>query len=473
MQEAVWKLSACDLVAAIGQRAVSVTEVVTAVVGRLREHNPRINAVVDDMTEQALAIAAEHDKRHTTDAQLPPLFGVPITIKENVDQKGRATPNGVLALKDLIAPDDSPLVKNLLAAGAIVIGRTNTPEFSFRAFTDNPLHGATLNPWDSGRTPGGSSGGAGAASVMGFGPFGHGNDIGGSLRIPAFACGLSTVKPSFGRVPVYLPSATAERPFLASQMSAQGVVARQVEDVRLALSVMIRARSCDPWHIPLPLTGEPLPAPIKVAFTRESYGIEVAPSILSALDSAADMLTEAGYQVEEVRTPSVLELAEQWRSMTFGEMKVMLDTSIRELASDSMQALFDQYYEFSNIVDATGYMRGLAERTRLAREWSEFLDDYPLMLSPFQLNETNPVDADLGGLANLTKVFDALIYSYSFNYLALPAGVTTAGWDSTGMPVGVQLVGRRFREDTVIDALQAIEDRFGVAAHTLWARAAD
>src|SRR6185503_489817 len=130
-----------------------------------------------------------------------PLHGVPVTIKENVDQEGCATPNGVVAFKGVIAPADAPVVRNLRKAGAIIVGRTNTPELSMRATTDNPLRGRTKNPWDENTSPGGSSGGAGAAAAAGFGPVHHGNDIGGSLRFPAFANGVTTLKPTPGRIP--------------------------------------------------------------------------------------------------------------------------------------------------------------------------------------------------------------------------------------------------------------------------------
>ena len=153
---------------------------------------------------------------------------MPVTVKVNVDTKGRATTNGMEIFKDTIAPDHSPVVSNLLKAGAILIGRTNTPEMSMRLTTDNPLHGLTRNPWDLQASPGGSSGGAASAGAAGFAAINHGNDIAGSLRYPATACGLSTIKPGLGRVPAYLPSAQAERGMLAQLMSVQGVICREV-----------------------------------------------------------------------------------------------------------------------------------------------------------------------------------------------------------------------------------------------------
>src|SRR5262249_12533100 len=157
--------------------------------------NPKLNAIVVDLSEEALKAAKAADKARTKRAEVGALHGVPITIKENVDYKGRPNPNGVPALMNVIAPSDSPVVRNLKNAGAIVLGLNNTPEFSLRGFTDNPLHGLTLNPWDPEITCGGSSGGAGASIAAGIGTIAHGNDIGGSLRWPAHCNGIATIKP--------------------------------------------------------------------------------------------------------------------------------------------------------------------------------------------------------------------------------------------------------------------------------------
>jgi amidase len=157
---------------------------------------------------------------------------------------------------------------NLKKAGAIIIGMTNTPEFSMRGFTDNPLHGPTRNPWDSTITCGGSSGGAGASMAAGIGAIAHGNDIGGSLRWPAYCNGIATIKPTQGRIPAFNPSAAVERPLMAQFMSAQGPLAREVRDVRLGLEVMSQRDIRDPWWVPVPLEGPPLAKPIKLALAR-------------------------------------------------------------------------------------------------------------------------------------------------------------------------------------------------------------
>ncbi|HBS40187.1 MAG TPA: amidase, partial [Rhodobacteraceae bacterium] len=183
----LWQYSACEIVTAIQNGEISAEAAASAAVNRMREVNPDLNAVVEDLGEQAVEHATALDQQRAAGQPCGPLHGVAVTIKINVDQAGHATSNGVLALKDNIAHQDAPVVRNLTKAGAVIIGRTNTPEFSFRADTDNPLHGRTHNPWGRHVSPGGSSGGAASAVMSGCGVLAHGNDIGGSLRFPAAA----------------------------------------------------------------------------------------------------------------------------------------------------------------------------------------------------------------------------------------------------------------------------------------------
>src|SRR5580704_13711610 len=201
MSQALWQESAVEVAAGIRDRRFSCSEVMASVVERIRKLNPKLNAIVVDLADQALAEASAADRKLPTLAEPGPLFGVPVTIKVNVDQEGQATTNGLPAYANVIAPADAPLVRNLRRAGAIIVGRTNTPEISMRATTVNPLHGRTFSPWNPDASPGGSSGGAGVAAAVGFGPIHHGNDIGGSLRFPSFVNGVTTIKPTQGRIP--------------------------------------------------------------------------------------------------------------------------------------------------------------------------------------------------------------------------------------------------------------------------------
>ncbi len=469
MADELWQRSACDLAEGISLRKFSCRDVMEAVVGRIRAKNGALNAIVYDYTEEALAEAQRADEDLAAGRVRGPIHGIPVTIKENVDQKGKPTPNGLPAFAGLIAPDDAPVVSNLRRAGAIVVGRTNTPELSMRATTDNPLHGRTRNPWHPDASPGGSSGGAGAAAAAGFGPIHHGNDIGGSLRFPAFACGLATVKPTPGRIAAYNPSATAERGLLAQLMSVQGAICREVRDVRLATRLMAQRDPRDPWWVPAPFDGEPIPAPIRVAVTRNSHGYPMHADIGRALERVAGWLAAAGYAVDEVEPPPVTEPARAWFANAVAEMKVMLYPLARQHGSRTIQDIFDWYDQMANAVDAAGYMLGIAERTRMTRQWSLFLEEHPLVLTPFCMRHTFPWNYDAQGFAQTKDLFDASIYSFGINYLGLPAGVVPVGLVE-GLPAGVQIVGRRFREDLILDAMSVVEAHVGVLAHTLWAR---
>jgi amidase len=469
MSNELWRLSAVEIARGIRAREYSCHEVITNVLARMDRLNPSLNAITVDCRDEALTDASRADDALRRGDPLGPLHGVPVTIKENVDQRGRATPNGVPAFADLVAADDSPVTANLRRAGAIIVGRTNTPEFSMRATTDNPLRGRTRNPWREDESPGGSSGGAGAAAAAGFGPIHHGNDIGGSLRFPSFACGVATVKPTQGRVPAFNPTATAERGMLAQLMSVQGTIAREVCDVRLGTRVMAEGDPRDPWWVPAPFDGAPVARPIRVAVTRESHGYPIHPEIDAAISRAAAWLNDAGYAVDEVATPSILEAANGWFDVATYEIKMTLDPLARQHGSDTVQRIFDWYYSLGHMVDADGYRRGIADRTRLTRAWSVFLDRYPLVLSPFLMRPTFPWNYDAESEANTHDLFRAAIWSVGVNYLGLPAGVVPVG-TAAELPAGVQIIGRRYREDLILDAMEAVEGRAGIMAQELWRR---
>ena len=466
---ALWERSAVELAAMIRAREATCVEVTESVLGRIAAHNGRINAIVADCSEAAMRAAAEKDHELESGVAPGPLHGVPVTIKENVDVAGQATTNGLPAFADQIAPDDSPLVRNLLRAGAIIVGRTNTPELSMRATTDNPLRGRTLNPWNDDASPGGSSGGASAAAAMGFGPIHHGNDIGGSLRFPSFACGVATVKPTFGRVPAFNPSAVAERGLLAQLISVQGAICREVRDVRLASRVMAEGDPRDPWWMPVPFEGPPLDSPIPVAVTTETHGYSAHPQIIEGIERAAATLSDHGYAVERVATPSIMTAARAWFDVLASEIDYFLGPTVQEHGSKTIQTIFEHYQRVGTPVDPAGYRQAIADRTALTREWNVFLDRYPLVLCPFLMRSTYDWDYDAQGFEQIRDLFLSAIYSTGVNYLSLPAGVLPIGL-ADERPAGVQIVGQRYREDLILDAMEVVERSVGILSHRLWER---
>ncbi|MFN3281707.1 MAG: amidase family protein, partial [Tabrizicola sp.] len=242
-------LSATALADLIRARQLSAVEAVQATLARIDRLNPALNAIVQRMDDQALAAARAIDAKIARGEDPGPLAGVPVTVKVNIDQAGFATTNGLKIQSDLIAAEDSPPVANLRRAGAVIVGRTNTPAFSLRWFTRNSLHGATRNPAFPGLTPGGSSGGAAAAVAAGFGPLAHGTDIAGSIRYPAHACGIHGLRPGLGRVPAF--NATAGDRLIGGQlMAVSGPLARSAADLRLGLTALSQPDPRDPWWTP-------------------------------------------------------------------------------------------------------------------------------------------------------------------------------------------------------------------------------
>lgn len=468
--EPLWRWSAVEIAEAARSGRITALEATEAAIARMESVNPALNAVVESLADEARADASALD---AGDAPAGPLHGVPVTIKINVDQKGHATSNGVAAMKDLIAPDDAPIVRNLKAAGAVVIGRTNTPEFSFRADTDNPLYGRTHNPWGRHLSAGGSSGGAGAAVMAGIGALAHGNDIGGSLRFPASANGAVTVKPGLGRVPAWNPGQRAERGLLAQCMSVQGLLARTAADLDLAMPVMVASDPRDPFHAPLPWRGAPLDGRVRVAVARDDFGFGTHPDVAAALDAAASALSNAGYAVEEAEPPLVRECGEVGYRALMGEVRALMGPDIREHGSDALNAIFDEYYRQFPPYEGVELLEMMARRTHFARQWSLFLETYPLVLTPFLLKPFFTAGRDAEGAEGVRDALGRSFWSFSMNFIGLPAGnlpTRVADLPDGPQPIGVQIVGRRWREDLIVAAMRAIETEVPPVCERLWQR---
>lgn len=238
MHGELWRCTGIELARGIRTRRISSREAVESCLARIEQVNQRLNALVEMLPDEALGMADAADRAVASGEELGPLHGVPISIKANSDQAGHATTNGVAVFEDNVAEVDSPQVKQLWEAGAVFVGRGNTPAFSFRWFTSNDLHGRTFNPWDAGRTPGGSSGGASSAVASGMVPIAHGSDLGGSARYPAYACGVVGLQPTVGRVPHWSGRTDADETLSVQSMTVHGPLARTVTDLRIALDGM-------------------------------------------------------------------------------------------------------------------------------------------------------------------------------------------------------------------------------------------
>ncbi len=268
----LWRLPAADLAARIRSRKVSAREAAVSALARLDAVNPAINAVVDHRPADVLAQAEAVDAAIARNEAAGPLAGVPVTVKVNIDQEGFANTNGLKLQRDVIARSNSPVIDNLRKAGAVILGRTNCPAFSYRWFTTNLIHGDTKNPRDPGITPGGSSGGAGAAVAAGIGHIAHGTDIAGSIRYPAYANGVHGLRPTIGRIPAF--NASLPERGIGPQISAvSGPLARTIGDLRIALAAMSARDMRDPWWVPAPLEGPAMPKRAALCFRPD--GLEI------------------------------------------------------------------------------------------------------------------------------------------------------------------------------------------------------
>jgi amidase len=460
MSEPLWKLGAVDTAARIAAKDVSAAEVVEAHLARMDAVNPKLNAVSRGLHAEARAAAEKADAAVASGAPLGLLHGVPVTIKDNVDIAGQSSPNGLPALKDMVADANSPVVDNLLKAGAIVIGRTNAPEFSLRWHTDNPLFGATLNPWKVDWTPGGSSGGASASLAAGVGCLAHGNDLGGSVRYPAYCTGLATIRPTQGRIPAFNPTAKEERPPLMLLMSTQGPICRSVADTRLGLEAMAGSDARDPWWVPAPLSGPKPGGPAKVALVMNPPGTPVEPEVTDALERAERMLSQAGYQVDRVDPPEIARCGEVWAGLITAETRAIMGKAMREIGSADIVRSLDHFESFAPEVDLAGYMRLVGERTRLMRAWMQFLETYPLVVGPVSNIKPFKPNEDVGSRAEVERIFMAQVLMVTVNLLGLPSVAVCTGLQD-GLPGGVQIIGSRYREDLCLDAAQVIEDAAG------------
>jgi amidase len=454
MTDELWRLSATQLADRIRWRAVSAREAAQAALDRLDQVNPRINAVVEHQPEQVLAQADTVDRAIARGEDAGPLGGVPVTVKVNTDQAGFVTSNGLTLQRNLVAGANSPVVDNLRRAGAVILGRTNTPAFSLRWFTDNRLHGATRNPRDPALTPGGSSGGAAAAVTAGIGHLAHGTDIGGSIRYPAYACGVHGLRPTLGRVAAFNASGP-ERAIGPQLMAVSGPIGRTIADLRLGLLAMAAPDARDPWWVPAPLEGPPVRR--QAALCLRPGGMAIVPAVEAALLDAGRRLEAAGWTVERMDdTPSFQEATDLQMRLWLGDgFDAMLDAAERE-GDPGALAILGAMREMAAALPPNVVAETLVRRATVTREWLLFLERHPVLVVPVSAELPFPDGLDLQGDVALERVLAAQLVQTGLPLMGLP-GLTV----STGMvgsaPVGVQVIAGRYREDLCLLAGAAIE----------------
>jgi len=454
----IWQLTASELKQKIAAGEISAREATESHLSRMNKVNNKLNAVVESCEKEALLEADLVDKKRQKGDKLGALAGVPVTVKVNVDQKGYATTNGLQLQKNLIAKIDNPVVNNLRRAEAIIIGRTNTPAFSLRWFTRNVIHGHTKNPLNPLVTPGGSSGGAAAAVAAGIGTIGHGTDIAGSIRYPAYACGIHGLRPSLGRVAAHNFSGP-DRFIGAQLMAVSGPLARSIEDLELGLKVMATHDYRDPWSTGMPLRGEAYTK--RVAFCDAPEGIKVDGRIQKALREALIKLEKAGWEADEVKLPPLRSAMENQLILWMADMDKSAGQLVAKESDPDATIIYDRLQKISKYINSDQIMLALQERANLTRQWKKFLYHYPLLLCPVSCSLPFDDLQDLGSEEDFEQIIEDQILQIGLPFMGLP-GLTVTIDRNEDRPVGVQLVASNFREDILLDAAKFIAPKFDV-----------
>ncbi len=458
MSDELWRESASTLAQRIRTGEITSREVVTSHLERIEQVNDDVNAVVEVRPETVLADADIADAALRAGEPLGALHGVPFTVKINLDVAGYATSEGVAALKDFVATEDAPTVEKMRAAGAVMLARTNMPDFGLRMNTESSLFGATQNPWKRGYTAAGSSGGEAASIASGMSPIGLGNDIGGSLRNPAYCCGIASIKPSRGRVAHGNPSAILEEPIHSQLMYAEGVLARHVGDLRRGLEVVMGAHRRDPQSVDIPLHGRPVSK--RVALVVEPTGGDTAAEVAEGVRVAGRALEAAGYEVEEIQPPMLFEAYFAWSELMMRSFEV-----IRPFIEPLMGEGGRRFIELTLVefppATAASISQMFDNRTRVARAWREFFETYPLIVGPTATQPPFKLGYDLIDVESAFKVVEMFRFVLPANLLGLPVACVPTGV-ANGFPTGVQVIGDLFREDLCLNAAEAIEQSVGV-----------
>jgi amidase len=452
----IWRNSAREIARLVREGEVTALEVVESHLARIADVNPRLGALTVVFADRARELAAQLDRRIADGEELGDLAGVPISVKENIDLTWSPTTEGWTFLADALPSEDATIVRRLLEADAIPIGRGNMPETGLRWDTDNELFGRTYNPWDRTRVPGGSSGGDAVAVATGMVALGLGNDYGGSLRLPAYAAGVTALRPSAGRVPAAGP--VQPSPLTEQFFSVNGPIARHVDDLNMAFSLMHGADGLDPAtaSIPHPLGYDGIR---KVALTRDPLGWGVDPEVAQALTIAADALSDAGWDVDEVEPPMIEDAAVLWRQLSVTELVGLFRPGARPapLGAGAMQYFLDNADETAVFGSVGDYADAWGQRLVIAAAWEQFQSEHPVVLGPVSARRMPLIGYDLSGPTATTQLWRDHRLLVTVNFLGLPSVAVPTGLDADGIPSGVQLIAPRNGDHIALAAARDVE----------------
>jgi Asp-tRNA(Asn)/Glu-tRNA(Gln) amidotransferase A subunit family amidase len=456
------RTSVVELADQVAQRVLSARELTQIALDRIEAVNDEVNAFVAIDAEGALAQAADIDERLAAGELVGPLAGIPIGVKDLEDAAGFRTTHGSAAhAEDPPKTEDSPLVERMRASGCVVIGKLNTPEFGFKAETDNAVFGATRNPWDLRRSPGGSSGGSAAAVASGMVPLATGSDGGGSIRIPSAVCGLSGMKPSLGRV----PGGGSEPPGWA-HLSTKGPMARRIRDIAHALDSVVGPDPTDLRSLPMPDSSwsrslEDVHPPRKVGWAPTLGYAKVDREVLAVCESAVKVLEGLGTEVVEVDPVLDEDPVRDWLTLTtvynLRSLESYLGTDVGARFDPAMVSLLE--WGRANI-SAVDLVRAEDRCHTINLRLVELFHRVPLLLSPVCAGQT-PRSGEQGTIDGVADV-NWVGFTYPFNMTRSPAGTITAGFTDDGMPVGLQVAGPQHGDVVVLRLLAVLEDALGL-----------
>ncbi|NYT69368.1 amidase [Pusillimonas noertemannii] len=457
MNDDLWRLTATRMRELVVRREVSREELVRAHLARIEQVNPKLNALVEQRAEQALAEAREADAGHAGRTDLP-LDGIPISIKDHYDVAGMKHTEGLPAMADRRSTVDEVVVRRLRRAGAIVVGKANQPDLQIRWNTISHLYGATLNPRDTSLSAGGSSGGDAAAVASGMAPLGLGLDYGGSIRVPATFCGIYGLRPSAGRTPASSTLPPFDGPPSVDLMSCVGPLARCVEDLWLAYTVIAGSHWSDPATVPVPVSrsGANGRRP-RIARMLDQTGALVSPEVAARLDDTAHMLAEAGYEVVDAAIPHARRAPELWAEIIGTEL---MQTGMPEfgfLLGESNRQHIEAMFSIYNLgSEVRNYIQAFIERRQVQREVAQWMEEHPLVLCPVAGMAAPALDFDhMLDREQTQRLFDRMRNIPWVNLLGLP---------SVALPNGMQIVGRRFHEAQALEAAAAVQQAIGAAS---------
>ncbi len=449
--------SALELSRRIARKEISPLEVMQQTLDRIERVNPRLNAIVATCPETALAQARAATEAIAAGKPPGPLAGVPLAVKDLEDAAGLVTSYGSLAFADNLARKDSIQVARLRAAGAIVVGKTNVPEFGFTGFTKNRLHGTTVNPWNPERTPGGSSGGSAAAVAAGLVPLATGSDAGGSIRIPASYSGCFGFKPTFGRIP------TGPSPFWTySHLMALGPLTRTVADAALYLDCTAGCHPADPYSLPKPAFSylqrlQDVPGRLKIAFSPDLGYAKVQKDVAALAERAALAFEAAGHSVT-VWKGALPDAGDLWIPLVctdiYAQMRPVPDTRRGQIGRALTAAV-----ERTRGLTVAELTELQVQRAHLNREIETIFETFDLLLTPTMPTEAfaagGPPPAQIDGCP--VPLLGVVAFTYPFNLSGHPAASVPAGLTEAGLPAGLQIVAPRHRDERVLQAARILE----------------